>query len=349
MKAMDFTNRQVEVKDDALKESEYTYDQKFKQLFQNKKFLVPILKNVVEEYKTLPLPEIEALIISVTGSEEVAVSIGTEDVGKGEEKKTYYDVLAGCRLPDTGSQIMVDLYFDLEMQREENPGYPLPKRGIYYCSRMLSRQLTNLDDADYRALKPVYSVWIIVNDIPEALKYSRYEVSLLGTSSLKDAAESYNTEQKTKYDRAVRKLDSQIDLIHLCLIFLSEDFADLGGAGDELIRYVQSVFIKKVGDPDYNPYADYSQSIQKEADEIMTIVGMFEARAEKRGMKIGEARGEAIGEARGEAIGEARGIINNGRRHSFSDDIIIEDIAAQTGCSFQDAEKILHDFDQAAL
>lgn len=71
---------------------------------------------------------------------------------------------------------------------------------------------------------------------------------------------------------------------------------------------------------------------------MMTIIDMFEARAEKRG----EARGVAIGEARG----EARGIINNGRRHSFSDDIIIEDIAAQTGCSFQEAEKILRDFDK---
>ena len=344
---MNFTDRQEEIKDDALKESRYTYDQKFKQLFQNKKFLVPILKNVVKEYKTLSLPEIESLIISVTGSEEVAAGIGTEDVGKGEEIKTYYDVLAACRLPDTEDVIMADLYFDLEMQREKNPGYPLPKRGIYYCSRMLSRQLTSSNDADYGALKPVYSIWIIVNDIPEALKYSRYEVSLSGMSSLQDASADYSAEQKAKYDRAVRKLDSQIDLIHLCLVFLSEDFTDMGEEGDALIRYVQSIFIKKAGDPEYNPYAEYSQSIKKEADDIMTIIDMFEARAEKRGEARGEAIGEARGEARGVAIGEARGIINNGRRHSFSNDIIIEDIIAQIGCSLQDAEKLLREFDQA--
>ncbi len=73
--------------------------------------------------------------------------------------------------------------------------------------------------------------------------------------------------------------------MHLCLVFLSEDFSDLGQSGDALIRYLQSVFTKKAGDPDYNPYALYSKSIVKEADEIMTIVGMFEKR--------GEARGEA--------------------------------------------------------
>ncbi|MDE7313221.1 MAG: hypothetical protein K2N87_16635, partial [Eubacterium sp.] len=55
-----------------------------------------------------------------------------------------------------------------------------------------------------------------------------------------------------------------------------------------------------------NPYAEYSKSIQKEADEIMTIVGMFEARAEKRGEERGEKRGEKLGEKRGEKKGEDR-------------------------------------------
>ena len=76
---------------------------------------------------------------------------------------------------------------------------------------------------------------------------------------------------------------TQADLMHLCLVFLSEDFSDLGQSGDALIRYLQSVFTKKAGDPDYNPYALYSKSIVKEADEIMTIVGMFEKRGEARG------------------------------------------------------------------
>ncbi len=51
--------RQTDIQE--LKESEYTYDQKFKQLFQNKKFLSPILKNVIKEYKDLRLSEIEKL------------------------------------------------------------------------------------------------------------------------------------------------------------------------------------------------------------------------------------------------------------------------------------------------
>lgn len=317
-----------------LKESELTYDQKFKQLFQNKKFLVPILKNIVKEYKDLPLSEIESLIVSVKGDEEVAAVLGVEDVGKGQEMKTFYDVLVGCRLPDSQEVIMVDLYFDLEMQREKNTRYPVSKRGIYYCSRMISRQLTNVEDADYSALKPVYSVWIILNNIPQALRYSRYEVVLKGTSSLEQESQNFNHVQKAGFERAVKKLDSQIDLIHLCLIFLAEDFSDLGEAGDALIRYMQSVFIKKVANPDYNPYAEYSKSVQKEAEEVMTIAAMF------------EARGEVRGEERGEIRGEARGIIKMGRRHCLSDAVILEDLVSQTGCSMQEAEKFLRDFDR---
>lgn len=85
----------------AITESESTYDQKFKQLFRNKKFLAPILKNIVQEYARLPLKDIEKLIISVKGSEAVATNIDTEDVGRDHEAQTYYDVLIACRLPDT--------------------------------------------------------------------------------------------------------------------------------------------------------------------------------------------------------------------------------------------------------
>ena len=50
---------------------------------------------------------------------------------------------------------------------------------------------------------------------------------------------------------------------------------------------------------------------------------------------------------RGEARGEDRGSISNGRRQAFSDAMIIDDIAALTGCSQKEAEQILRDFDAA--
>lgn len=109
------------------------------------------------------------------------------------------------------------------------------------------------------------------------------ELSIAGTNSREEESKTYSEKKKARYDAAVSRLNSEADLIHLCLIFLAEDFSDQGAVGDDLIRYLQSVFVKKAGDPQYNPYADYSKSIVKEADEIMTIVGMFEKRGELRG------------------------------------------------------------------
>lgn len=44
------------------------------------------------------------------------------------------------------------------------PGYPLVKRGIFYCSRMLSAQYgTEFTEPDYDKLKEVYSIWICLN------------------------------------------------------------------------------------------------------------------------------------------------------------------------------------------
>lgn len=172
-----------------------------------------------------------------------------------------------CRIYQRESGGFFEKNIDLKcwmFKRERNPGYPIPKRGIYYCSRMLSRQLTNAKDEDYGNLKPVYSVWIIVNNIPKILQYSRHELMISGINSRMEESQNFSEKKKEEFDAAVSQLNRQADLIHLCLVFLSEDFADLGESGDALIRYLQSVFIRKAGDPEYNPYALYSKSIEKE-------------------------------------------------------------------------------------
>lgn len=87
--------------------------------------------------------------------------------------------LNNCTLPNQ-EEICVDLFFDLEMQRESQPGYPMPKRGIYYCCRLISRQIENLGKESYNQLKPVYSVWILINDIPEEMQNTVYTAGLSG-------------------------------------------------------------------------------------------------------------------------------------------------------------------------
>ena len=48
----------------------------------------------------------------------------------------------------------------------------------------------------------------------------------------------------------------------------------------------------------------------------------------------------------GRIEGRAEGIIRSGRRHRLSDEVIVEDIAAETGCEIVQAQKILQEYDK---
>ena len=53
--------------------------------------------------------------------------------------------------------------YDIEAQGDYYPGYPLPKRGIYYCCRMISAQYgTEFTNSNYQDIKKVYSIFIAI-------------------------------------------------------------------------------------------------------------------------------------------------------------------------------------------
>ena len=60
----------------------------------------------------------------------------------------------------------------------------------------------------------------------------------------------------------------------------------------------------------------------------------------------GRAEGRAEGRIEGRIEGKAEGIIQSGRRHRFSDEVIVEDIVAETGCGHAQAQKILQNYDK---
>ena len=60
--------------------------------------------------------------------------------------------------------VKVNKYGMFEIQNKDKPGYPLPKRGIYYGSRMISAQRgTIFKDQEYGKIKKVVSIWICEN------------------------------------------------------------------------------------------------------------------------------------------------------------------------------------------
>lgn len=174
------------------------YDAVCKRLLSEKSVLAKILKECVPEFKTCSTDEIMAKYIE--GTPEISTvdvlpdktnvstkisGASTEDVSQTEGKVTY-DIRFNAKTPSSGEQI--GLIINIEAQDNYEPGYRIIRRGIYYCSRMISAQHgTVFTKSDYNKIKKVYSIWICTN--PASSKQntiSQYEIketNILGNGS----------------------------------------------------------------------------------------------------------------------------------------------------------------------
>ena len=56
---------------------------------------------------------------------------------------------------------LIEILLNLEIQNNDTPGYPIPKRGIYYTARMISSQRgTIFKDQEYGKIKRCVSIWV---------------------------------------------------------------------------------------------------------------------------------------------------------------------------------------------
>lgn len=86
---------------------------------------------------------------------------GKEDVTMNENTVTYDICFHAVSPKDNG---MIRMIINIESQKDFYPGYSLIKRGIYYCSRMISSQYgTEFSESHYEKLKKVYSIWVCTN------------------------------------------------------------------------------------------------------------------------------------------------------------------------------------------
>ena len=95
---------------------------------------------------------------------------------------------------------------NIEAQNDYKPGYPLIKRGIYYCCRMISAQYQReFTKSHYENLKKVYSLWICINP-PEERKNTITE---------------YRIEEKTIIGES-REIKENYDLMNCMMICLGD-------------------------------------------------------------------------------------------------------------------------------
>ena len=171
------------------------YDAICKKLLAHRVILAWIIKECTDEFKDCSIddiahkyiegkPEIAQVPVHPDATMELPLieGVNTEDSSPTEGKVTY-DIKFIAHAPTTGEPIR--LIVNVEAQRNNSPGYPLIKRALYYCSRMISAQYgKEFVNSHYENIKKVYSIWICTNPKKETqnsiTKYHLQSTSLYG-------------------------------------------------------------------------------------------------------------------------------------------------------------------------
>ena len=174
------------------------YDKACKEVLSEKGIIGHILKTCVREYENASIedivnkyiqgtPEVEKILVQPDDVIYRIESQHTEDSSEGENA-VFFDVRFTALAPDT--EELIELIINIEAQNKFNPGYPLLKRGIYYCSRMISGQYgTVFTKSHYEKIKKVYSIWVCTNSNKEweynIARYGIIEENIIGKAKAK--------------------------------------------------------------------------------------------------------------------------------------------------------------------
>lgn len=157
------------------------------------------------------------------------------------------------------------------------PGYPLTKRGIYYCGRMLSAQYgTEFTNSQYGKIKKVYSVWICMTPPRDRentiTRYHIREENLVGN---------------------VREKEENYDLMSVIMVCLG---GPESGNYEGVVKLLDILLSETVA------YTEKQRILEEEFDipmteelesEVSTMCNLSDG-VEARGIEIGLARGIEI-------------------------------------------------------
>ena len=145
------------------------YDAACKRVLSEKAILARIMKVCLSEYQDCDVNDIaekyiegqpQVSSIPVLPDEDGTIINGMDSQDKSlHEGSITYDIRFRAIAPGSGEAI--SLIINVEAQNDFYPSYPLTKRGIYYCSRMISSQYgREFTGPHYEKIKKVYSIWI---------------------------------------------------------------------------------------------------------------------------------------------------------------------------------------------
>lgn len=121
-------------------------------------------------------PDVGTIVVEPDGGSPLRIrNEQTEDKTQ-HEGTVFYDIRFTALAPRSDRPI--ELIINIEAQNDFHPGYPLLKRAIYYCSRMISSQYgTIFTKSHYEKIQKVYSIWICTEPTKEwAYSITRYRM-----------------------------------------------------------------------------------------------------------------------------------------------------------------------------
>lgn len=293
------------------------YDRYCKKLLSNKQILAYVMKGCIPEYADIPLKEIPSYIelssISNTAEcesiDDKLVEVMDESIPGSQIK---YDIQFEAAIPEkqneTGKNTAADkrlrMMINLESQAKDNPGYPLIKRALYYCGRLMAKQKHPKDGfqhSDYDKIKKVCSIWICIG-------HNNQKNDVINTYKIHETCE-------TKTWHAAKE---DYDLITAVMVYPKKEGArkekDIPHAREpedenkqKLLELLKILFIKNLAVEDKKEQLQtgygilMEREIEKEVKNMCNFSDFIEQRGIEKGLEQGIEQGLLQGKVEGKA------------------------------------------------
>ena len=271
-----------------------------KKLLSNKQILAYVMKGCIPEYADIPLEDIPSYIemssINTAECEYIddhQVEVTDETIPGAQIK---YDIQFEATIPmkhkkagrNTPADKKVRMIINLESQAKDDPGYPLIKRALYYCSRLMARQKHPKDGfqhSDYDRIKKVCSIWICIghnnqkNDVINTYKIQETCETKIWHAAREDYGLPFHSGHGVSKKEGIRK---------------AQDIPNAVEQEDEnkqrLLELLKILFIKNlvIEDKMEQLQKTYSILMEKERDKEVMDMCKFSDFIEQRGKEEGK-------------------------------------------------------------
>ena len=255
--------RMERIEDMSLAGQQAAYDAAAKRLLSSKKILAWILKYCVEEFQEseiadirdryiLGKPEVASVPIEPDKTNVISYIQGerTEDKSLTEGMVTF-DIRFRAITPANDP---IELIINVEAQQNIHTTYPLVKRALYYCSRLVSSQYqVEFVKSHYEGIKKVYSIWLCMDAPGIESSITQYRIQ-------EDCLWKEQKEDKANYD-----------LIRAVMVYISQNQKDFG---NRLMSLLYILFKKSAHAAEKKKVLRESYDVDLDADEMKEVDDM---------------------------------------------------------------------------